>query len=62
MAVAAGEQVYRNFIGGRWQAPGAARTVPNRNPANGEILGQVPLSGREEAREAIEAAREAFPG
>ncbi|MDQ7840313.1 MAG: aldehyde dehydrogenase family protein [bacterium] len=62
MVEAAGEQIYRNFIGGRWQTPGGTRTVPNRNPATGEILGQVPLSGREEAREAIEAARQAFPG
>lgn len=61
MAETAHEQVFRNFIGGRWQAPAGARTVPNRNPATGETLGQVPLSGREEARAAVEAAREAYP-
>lgn len=61
MAIAAGEQVYKNFIGGRWQQSSAGRLVANRNPATGEVLGQVPLSTREEARAAVDAAAEAFP-
>jgi aldehyde dehydrogenase (NAD+) len=61
MAIAASEQTYKNFIGGTWQASGTGRTAANRNPATGEVLGQVPLSSREEARAAIGAAVAAFP-
>ncbi len=61
MAIAASEQTYKNFIGGRWQASTTGRLVANHNPATGEVLGQVPLSSREEARAAVEAAHEAFP-
>ncbi len=61
MAIAAGEQVYKNFIGGRWQESAAARQVENRDPATGAILGRVPLSTREEARAAVDAAAGAFP-
>lgn len=61
MAIAAGEQTYKNFIGGRWQESQTGRLVANRDPATGEVLGQVPLSTREEARAAVDAAAEAFP-
>jgi acyl-CoA reductase-like NAD-dependent aldehyde dehydrogenase len=61
MAIAAGEQTYKNFIGGRWQPSSTGRLIANRNPATGEVLGQVPLSSREEARAAVAAAFEAFP-
>jgi aldehyde dehydrogenase (NAD+) len=61
MAIAAGERTYKNFIGGKWLASETGRTAANRNPATGKILGQVPLSSREEARAAIEAAAAAFP-
>lgn len=61
MAITAREQTYRNFIGGRWQESATGRLVANRDPATGEVLGQVPLSSREEARAAVEAAAAAFP-
>jgi aldehyde dehydrogenase (NAD+) len=61
MVIAAGEQTYKNFIAGRWQASAAGRFVANRNPATGEMLGRVPLSSRDEARAAVEAAVKAFP-
>ncbi|MGQ0570751.1 MAG: aldehyde dehydrogenase family protein, partial [Armatimonadota bacterium] len=61
MAITAREQTYRNFIGGRWQESATGRLVANRDPATGEVLGQVPLSSREEARAAVEAAGAAFP-
>ncbi len=60
MAIAA-EQVYKNFIGGRWEVSSTGRLVANHNPATGEVLGQVPLSSREEARAAVAAAQDAFP-
>lgn len=54
-------QVCRNFINGRWVKSGSTRTVERRNPANlEEVIGLVPLSTREEAREAIAAAGSAF--
>ncbi len=54
-------QTYRNFIGGQWVESVSPKHVENINPANtDEILGHVPLSTREEARHAVEAAAEAF--
>src|SRR6267378_462325 len=54
-------QVCRNFINGRWVESRSGRTVERRNPANlDEIIGLAPLSTREETREAIAAARNAF--
>jgi aldehyde dehydrogenase (NAD+) len=61
MAIAAGEQLYKNFIGGRWRESASGRTAVNTNPATGEVLGRVPLSTREEAQAAIQAAQAAFP-
>jgi alpha-ketoglutaric semialdehyde dehydrogenase len=61
MAIASSEQSYKNFIGGKWRPSETGRVVANRNPATGEVLGQVPLSSREEARAAIDAAVAAFP-
>ena len=55
-------QVCRNFINGRWVESRSARTVERCNPANlDELIGLAPLSTREETREAIAAARAAFP-
>src|SRR5216683_2053017 len=56
-------QVCRNFINGRWVESRSPRTVERRNPANlDEVIGLAPLSTREETREAIAAARNAFAG
>jgi len=55
-------QICRNFINGRWVESRSARTVERRNPANlDEVIGLAPQSTREETREAIAAARAAFP-
>ena len=57
------EQICRNFINGRWVGSRSGRTVERRNPANlDELIGLAPLSTREETREAVAAARTAFPG
>lgn len=54
-------QICRNFINGKWVESKATRTSERRNPANlDEVVGLVPLSSREEAREAIAAAKAAF--
>src|SRR5258708_21651723 len=55
-------QTCRNFINGRWVESAASGTSERRNPANlDEIIGFAPLSTREETREAVAAARAAFP-
>ncbi len=48
------------FIGGRWRSAASGALVEVTNPANGEVIGHVPGMGREEAREAVEAAEAAF--
>src|SRR5688572_6129480 len=55
-------QNYSNFIGGQWIEPRGGRTYRNVNPADTrEQVSQYPLSGKEEAVAAIEAARKALP-
>jgi len=52
----------KNFINGKWVESRSVYVVERRNPANtDEIVARVPLSAREEMREAIAAARAAFP-
>ncbi|MCL6548628.1 MAG: CoA-acylating methylmalonate-semialdehyde dehydrogenase [Alicyclobacillus sp.] len=50
-----------NLIGGRFEVPAAQQYLDVPNPANGEVLARVPLSGREEVDAAVRAAKEAFP-
>ena len=53
----------RNFINGRWVESRSGQTIERRNPANlQEVTSVAPLSTREEVREAIAAAKAAFPG
>src|SRR5580693_8810093 len=53
----------RNFINGRWVESRSGQTIERRNPANlTEVTSVAPLSTREEVREAIAAAKAAFPG
>ena len=55
--------VCRNFINGRWVESRSGKTIERRNPANlNEVVSVAPLSTREEVREAIAAAKAAFPG
>lgn len=51
------EQLY---VGGQWLEGDLERLTVN-NPANGEIVGSVPLATRAVVRQAIDAAYEAFP-
>src|SRR5258708_39402144 len=54
---------YRNFIGGQWVESSSAKTVNNVNPRNiDDTLGAVRQATRDEARAAVKAAAEAFPG
>jgi betaine-aldehyde dehydrogenase len=49
-----------NFIGGQWLAAGNGATGQSINPADASAIGTYADSGREDARLAIAAAREAF--
>jgi aldehyde dehydrogenase (NAD+) len=54
---------YRNFIGGKWIESSSSRTVDNVNPADtDDVIGKLRQATREEARAAVDAASEAFPG
>jgi succinate-semialdehyde dehydrogenase/glutarate-semialdehyde dehydrogenase len=50
-----------NYIAGKWVEADSGKTVPVRNPANGEVIGAVPAMGAAETRRAIEAAHAAQP-
>ena len=52
---------YRSFIDGKWINSTSGITLPNINPANiNDIIGTSELCTREEARNAVEAAYNAF--
>ena len=51
-----------NYIGGRWTPAGSASdAVDVSNPATGEVLARVPLSGAADLDAAVAAARAALP-
>ncbi|MGH2996273.1 MAG: CoA-acylating methylmalonate-semialdehyde dehydrogenase, partial [Gaiellaceae bacterium] len=51
------------YIGGGWVgAEAATESLDVTNPATGEVMAQVPLSGAADVDRAVQAAREAFPG
>lgn len=50
-----------NFVGGAWVSAQASESLEVRDPATGELLGRVPLSGRADVGRAVEAAKAAFP-
>src|SRR5687767_14281631 len=53
-------KTYQNFIVGQWQTARSRQVREIRDPANGDLLAQVQESDREDAKAAIDAAREAF--
>ncbi|RTH02581.1 methylmalonate-semialdehyde dehydrogenase (CoA acylating), partial [Thermus scotoductus] len=48
----------KNLIGGEWKEV-SRPALPVYNPATGEVLEEVPLSGAEEVEEAVRAAAQA---
>jgi malonate-semialdehyde dehydrogenase (acetylating)/methylmalonate-semialdehyde dehydrogenase len=50
-----------NLVGARWVRPDTA-SLPVYDPATGEVIEQVPLSGRAEVEAAVRAAVDAFEG
>ncbi|MNB79322.1 Methylmalonate semialdehyde dehydrogenase [acylating] [compost metagenome] len=55
-------EVLKNYIGGEWVEAKSEQSEPVFNPASGEELARVPLSGREDVDRAVAAAQEAFAG
>lgn len=49
----------KNLIGAEWQEV-SRPTLPVYNPATGEVIEEVPLSGKEEVDRAVAAAQRAF--
>src|SRR4030088_1180516 len=55
-------RLLNNYVAGRWTAAtGATELLDVTNPANGEVLARVPLSGAGDLDAAVRAAREALP-
>ncbi|MGH3046959.1 MAG: CoA-acylating methylmalonate-semialdehyde dehydrogenase [Gaiellaceae bacterium] len=52
----------KNYVGGGWIDAEADERLDVTNPATGDTLAQVPLSGAADVDAAVRAAREAFPG
>src|SRR6058998_4329019 len=50
----------QNYVGGEWSAPSTADYLDLTNPATGEQLGKVPLSGARDVDAAVTAAQTAF--
>jgi malonate-semialdehyde dehydrogenase (acetylating)/methylmalonate-semialdehyde dehydrogenase len=51
-----------NYVGGQWTpATAASEALDVTNPATGEVLARVPLSGRADLDVAVQAARDALP-
>ncbi len=57
-----GVSTLRNFVGGSWDVAEGVETLADIEPATGEVVAQVPLSGAAEVGAAVEAARAAQPG
>ena len=50
-----------NYVAGRWMTPDACENLAVADPATGETLGSVPVSGRADVDRAVQAAVAAFP-
>ncbi len=62
MATRAEARQLENYIGGRWTAArDAAELLDVTNPATGDVLARVPLSGASDLDAAVGAARAALP-
>ncbi|WP_454018517.1 NADP-dependent succinate-semialdehyde dehydrogenase [Azospirillum sp. Marseille-Q6669] len=52
---------FQCFVDGRWVDADSGKTVEVTNPADGSVLGSVPMMGADETRRAIDAAERAWP-
>ncbi|HUF13642.1 MAG TPA: aldehyde dehydrogenase family protein [Longimicrobiales bacterium] len=51
---------FQNHIAGEWTSPSSGKHFENRNPATGELIGEWPLSSREDVDRAVESAWRGF--
>jgi aldehyde dehydrogenase (NAD+) len=51
---------YLNYIGGKWLPARSGKKFESHNPANGELIGTVPSSDREDVEDAVQAAENAY--
>ncbi len=51
-----------NYVAGTWRAVDEVATLDDVDPATGEVVALVPLSGERQVHEAVAAARAAQPG
>ena len=62
MSTTANVRTLQNYVGGTWTPAGQASEVLDvANPATGELLARVPLSGAADVDAAVRAARAALP-
>jgi aldehyde dehydrogenase (NAD+) len=52
--------LYTHYIDGQWTESASGETFENRNPANGELVGEFAKGGTAEIGRAVEAAKRAF--
>ena len=51
----------RNYVDGAWVTPQTETYLDVTNPANGDVIAQVPISSKEDTDAAVAAAHAAFP-
>ncbi len=56
-----GHGLAANYVAGDWVTSDAGEKLAVNDPATGEVLGSVPVSGRSDVDRAVRAARAAFP-
>jgi malonate-semialdehyde dehydrogenase (acetylating)/methylmalonate-semialdehyde dehydrogenase len=56
------DTMLRNYVGGRWEPAVASGTLLVRNPATGDVIAEVPLSGADDVNSAVKAASAALAG
>jgi malonate-semialdehyde dehydrogenase (acetylating)/methylmalonate-semialdehyde dehydrogenase len=56
------DTMLRNYVGGRWEPAVASATLLVRNPATGDVIAEVPLSGADDVNSAVKAASAALAG
>jgi 1-pyrroline dehydrogenase len=53
-------KTYQQFIGGQWVDSASGETMAVENPANYQVVANVPASGQEDVNRAVDAAEKAF--
>ncbi len=52
---------FKMWIDGKWVDADSGKTFRTYNPANGDVIAEVPLAARSDVDKAVAAARKAFP-